>query len=179
MNRLTFHLVIAAIGIPLGTGIAMAIDSRVPPYYRTGAAITAAAPEDCGLPASMATSDVMPGHCVYTVYFKHDLRKDCQPVPGGHVTRIIEKNGRTRSLPKLPPAYGPEAGVPFPDDVLIRAWMYPVWGGEWDQDGDAIYNSSACYICGYWPLAENPFNKIVSVCVTEPSIPYRVSAPPK
>lgn len=177
MNRLTFHLATAAIGIPLATVVAMAIDSRIPPYYRTAAVITPAAPEDCGLPSSMATSKIVPGYCVYTAYFKHDLRNDCKPVPGGHVSRFIEKNGRTKSLPKIPATYGPEAGRPFPEDVLIRAWIYPMWGGEWDEDGDAIYNSSACYTCGYWPLAENPWHKIEPVCVVNPSIPYHVSAP--
>src|SRR5580765_2087622 len=95
------RLLAVAVGIPMGLIITMALD-RTPPYYRDRGEITAAPPEECKLPAGMATDKIIPGHCVYTLYYIRVINDHCVPVPGGHVTRFIERRGVARELPKTP-----------------------------------------------------------------------------
>ncbi len=173
MTRLGYHAIIAAVGIPLGLVVAMAID-RTPPYYRDRGEIMAAAPEDCGLPPNTATPNIVPGRCVYTVYYIRNV-KTCDPVPGGHVSRVIEKQGAARALPKIPPTYGGDTGRAL-KNPLQRAWIYPEWGSDWDQPGEASYASDACYVCPFGPIANQVQKYIAPVCVDEPKIGYTVSA---
>jgi len=168
------RLLAVAFGIPMGFLITMALD-RTPPYYRDRGEIVAAPPGECGLPDSMATSEVKPGHCVYTLYYIRVVNDSCVPIPGGHVTRFIERGGVQRELPKTPPMYGAGTNRPF-SSPLIRAWTYPEWGADWDRPGEALYKSAACYTCGFGPFTQNLVQKVFPVCVDTPAIRFNISS---